>query len=229
MCPIILSSFLSGNDGGGHWLYAGFSTTNPGTDPALSAFGAGPVTINGTVYNQGDEVPAGTGTLDNPQAIDTTGSTEGFYGFTYQTIPGDTLADCGTANYCGDCATVVVEVVSKKDAGTDGIATYCQSQAVLSLFSLLGGTPDTDGNWALTSGNPGASAYTLSADDNGQNDTFNPQNSTEGNFVFTYTVTSTDSQGNVPACPDCTQTATVTITVVAAGNAGTPSTVTVCN
>jgi len=98
----------------------------------------------------------------------------------------------------------------------------------ITLFDYLGGTPDTGGTWVLTSGGPtdlsvnGAATATYS---NGNaigvthTVTIGVSDTPSGTYVFTYTV------GSVP----CSDTATVTVTVVDGAVAGTANTYTYCD
>lgn len=56
-----------------------------------------------------------------------------------------------TANCPASCpedqATLVVGIVPAPDAGEDAVATICLNSGGVSLFALLGGTPDAGGTW----------------------------------------------------------------------------------
>ncbi|MEO8068828.1 MAG: gliding motility-associated C-terminal domain-containing protein, partial [Flavobacteriales bacterium] len=106
---------------------------------------------------------------------------------------------------CVDASsTVIISVVQPPDAGNDGAVTLCISSPSTALFTALGGSPDAGGAWS------GPSPVVAGL--------FNPANMTAG--VYTYTVA-----GTAP-CPS--DIATVTVTVVAAPDAGLPGSATLC-
>lgn len=108
---------------------------------------------------------------------------------------------------CADAsATVTVTLEQLPEPGVDGSITLCSSNAQVGLIAQLGGTPDAGGTWTA----PGGVA---------NNGTFNPNNGTPG--VYTYTVT-----GAAP-CPDAS--ATVTVDVVPAPDAGNNAAETLCS
>nr|HRO98449.1 hypothetical protein [Flavobacteriales bacterium] len=111
----------------------------------------------------------------------------------------------GTAPCANATAVVTVSIVTAPNAGTNGSTTVCSNGAPFSLFALLGGTPDATGTW---SGPGGATSGT-----------FTPGTSQAG--VYTYTVAGT--------APCANASATVTVSVVAAPNAGTNGSITVCS
>ncbi len=95
------------------------------------------------------------------------------------------------------------------------------------MYTLLGGSPlpETDGVWTGSgTASPGYDANTAAGDD----DTFNPLAATVGTYLFTYTVDNGDVT-TPGGCTNCEATATLTINVVAAGDAGTNGAVTLCN
>ncbi|MBK8498556.1 MAG: gliding motility-associated C-terminal domain-containing protein [Flavobacteriales bacterium] len=100
-------------------------------------------------------------------------------------------------------STVTIIEVAPPNAGTDGAITLCISSPAASLFSALGGA-QAGGSWSGPSPVVGGM--------------FNPATMTAG--VYTYTV-----NGTAP-CPN--DQSTVTVTVVAAPNAGTPGNATLC-
>lgn len=111
----------------------------------------------------------------------------------------------GTAPCANATAVVTVSIVTAPNAGTNGSTTVCSNGAPFSLFTLLGGTPDATGTW----GGPGGAT----------SGTFTPGTSLAG--VYTYTVAGT--------APCANASATVTVTVVPAPNAGTNGSITVCS
>jgi len=103
-------------------------------------------------------------------------------------------------------ATVNVAIVTAPNAGAAGTYSVCSSDGTFSLFDHLTGTPDVGGTWTGPSG-PVPSGM------------FNPGSSVPG--AYTYLV--------VGSSPCANATATVTITVVQAGNAGSNGSVTLCS
>lgn len=132
---------------------------------------------------------SGSGIFD--PAVDTAGT------YTY-TVTG--IGICGD-----DTANVVVTLNEASDAGIDGNAEFCDTDAPEDLFASLGGNPDVGGIWtpALTSGTG----------------VFDPAVDEQG--IYTYTVA-----GN-GACEDAT--ATVTVVVNEAPDAGENVSVVVCS
>lgn len=111
------------------------------------------------------------------------------------------LAPCAAA-----LATVSIAVTTAPDAGTNSNVVRCSDDAPFPVFDLLGGDPDPGGTWAA----PGNVAH---------NGTFVPGTDEPG--IYTYTV--------VGAAP-CPQTqAFVTVGIVAAPQAGTDASTTVCS
>jgi gliding motility-associated-like protein len=78
-------------------------------------------------------------------------------------------------------ASFEVSVEVLPDAGTNNSVTTCGTDASIDLFTLLGGTPDTDGNWSDDDSSGGLT-----------NGIFDPTISGTGIFNFTYRV---DGQG----------------------------------
>ncbi len=111
----------------------------------------------------------------------------------------------GTAPCADATAVVTVNVVAAPLAGTNATVAVCSNGPAFQLIDRLGGTPASNGTW---SGPGGAS-----------NGTFTPGVSQAG--VYTYTVPGT--------LPCANASATVTVTVTAAPNAGSNGSVTVCS
>ena len=73
-----------------------------------------------------------------------------------------------------DTARLVVIVDQVPNTGTSNSVTLCSNDPPVSLFSLLGGNPDTGGTWTDQSGNPVSS-------------TIDPSTSSGGIFIYTLT------------------------------------------
>ncbi|MBK9146644.1 MAG: gliding motility-associated C-terminal domain-containing protein [Flavobacteriales bacterium] len=101
-------------------------------------------------------------------------------------------------------STVTITEIAPPNAGTDGTLTLCISSPAASLFTQLGGGAQAGGTWSGPS--PVAGGM------------FNPATMSAG--VYTYTVI-----GTAP-CPD--DQSQVTVNVVAAPDAGTPGSATLC-
>lgn len=113
----------------------------------------------------------------------------------------------GTSSCQGDSAELVITVVPGPNAGSGGAIPLCSTAPSFQLITLLGGGPDAGGQWY---GPPGLTIH---------GGAFHPE--TEQTGVYTYVV---------PAASGCpADTATVTITVDQAPDAGEFGTVTLCS
>lgn len=142
----------------------------------------------------------GTG-QQSGQFLNLIGLPVGDYSFTY-TVPG--IGQCGDVS-----ATVIVDIVGLLDAGTNGSMSVCRSNNQVDLFAGLGGTPQLGGQWV-----------DLDATGAITNQFFNATLVAAGTYQFRYRL------GGTVAC--ASDSATTTVTVVAAPNAGTGNTVSIC-
>ncbi len=97
-------------------------------------------------------------------------------------------------------------IITGPDAGTNATTSVCSSTPPFTMLGRLGGTPEGTGSWT----GPGNAPH---------GGTFNPATDAAG--TYTYTVA-----GPAP-CPD--SSATLTISLVSAPNAGSNGSVTVCS
>lgn len=126
----------------------------------------------------------------------------GSYSFTY-TVPG--IGQCGDVS-----STVVVSIVGQLDAGTNGTTTVCRTNAQVNLFTGLGGAPQPGGQWIDLDGTGAVF-----------NQFFNATLVSAGTYQFRYRLTGTLSCAS--------DSATATVTVVAAPNAGSSNTISLCS
>ena len=120
------------------------------------------------------------------------------------TDPSGCLTFVWTSDATVQGAGWVAQINTGPDAGTSADTTVCSTAAPFGLFSVLNGDPDAGGQWTLNS--------------NLVSGTFDPAVGPGG--VYTYTV---------PGVPPCVNaTATVTVTLVSAANAGFDNTIEVC-
>ena len=103
-------------------------------------------------------------------------------------------------------ATLEIDRTEAPVAGTNATTTLCSNNAPVELVGLLGGSPDPGGTWTGPGDTPHGS-------------TFDPATDTPG--VYTYTV------AGVPPCADAS--ATVTISVNTAPDAGADASIDVCS
>ncbi|MBS1582431.1 MAG: hypothetical protein JST66_09550, partial [Bacteroidetes bacterium] len=122
-------------------------------------------------------------------------------------VPGGyTYTVAGLSPCANATAVVVVNQNRRPVAGTNGSLQLCSTHATVDLFNSLGGSPDVGGTWTAPGGGSSSGVFI-------------PGTSAPG--VYTYKVT-----GTAP-CADAT--ATVTVTVVQAPNAGISGQLTVCS
>lgn len=126
----------------------------------------------------------------------------------------DTFSDSQTGawviNACGSDPIVpappaVIGASCTLNAGTNGTLSLCSTSSASTLFGSLGGTPDIGGAWTA----PNGTVF---------NGTFVPGTSVPG--TYTYTVSSTS--------PPCSESATVTVSVIEQPSAGTNGSITLC-
>lgn len=234
--PVDLFSRLGGSpDAGGTWTFGGSpvsGTFTPGTSPAgtytYTVAGTPPCADDAATVNVTVIAPPNAGTNGSitvcsnavPLSLFTQlgGTPDGSGAWTFGGSPVSSTFTPGTSapgvytytvNGTPPCAsaqaTVTVAVVAAPDAGVSRSITVCSDGAPFSMRGRLNGTPQAGGAWTI-GGNPHA-------------DTFTP--GTDAGGVYTYTVTGT---------PPCTNaTATLTITVREAPDAGMAGTLTVCS
>jgi gliding motility-associated-like protein len=118
------------------------------------------------------------------------------------TVPGN--GPCPNAT-----ATVQITLFQPVDAGLFAVGTACASETAVPLFPILNGTPQAGGTWSA-----------INSFGHLTNGVFNPSGLIPGNYGFLYTLA-----GSAACGPD---TASVWITVVAALNAGTDASTTLC-
>lgn len=122
-------------------------------------------------------------------------------------IPGNWIYTQSGPTPCAPAsATLTLTKINAPDPGSDANLSVCSTDAPLSLFDALGGTPDAGGSWTA----PGGGAHS---------ETFDPATDPAG--MYTYTVTGIS--------PCLTASATVTVTINQPADAGTDGSITVCS
>lgn len=149
--------------------------------------------------------------LANGYAWSPASGLSGVIGFSVVANPltATTYTVVGTAaNGCTSSASILVNVSTPSNAGTNGNISLCSNGTAVNLFNSLGGTPQATGTWSgpsvLSGGNLG---------------TFTPGVNVAG--TYTYTV-----PGTAP-CPNAT--ATVAVTVNSLPNAGSNGSIALCS
>ena len=120
----------------------------------------------------------------------------------------------GTPPCSNAVSTVTVNINKMPNAGTDGGQPVCDNDTnIINLFSLLGGTPQTGGNWTRTGTGTGGTFA------GGTTGTFTPAvGATTSTFLYTL-------PGTLPCIND---DSTVTITIIPEANAGIDAIKNVC-
>jgi len=143
-----------------------------------------------------------TGSWTNPSGSASTGT------FSPGTSPDGayTYTILATAPCTTVSAVVTVNTTTAADPGTNGSVTLCNTADPMDLFGILNGTPSLGGSWTNTLGSP-------------TNALLDPSVAATG--AYTYTLSA-----NGP-CP--TASAQVSVTIADAPDAGSSTTLTVCN
>ncbi len=115
------------------------------------------------------------------------------------TVPGTT--PCANAT-----ASVAVTIAAAPEAGDDAVVTWCSSDAAQPLFDALAGTPQSGGDWYGPGGAP-------------VNGLFTPGGSAPGTYAYVIA-------GQGPCAAD---TATLTVAVVQAADAGSDGALSGCS
>ncbi|MEO8590812.1 MAG: gliding motility-associated C-terminal domain-containing protein [Flavobacteriales bacterium] len=122
-------------------------------------------------------------------------------------LSGDyTYTVASVAPPCQSQAVVTVTLQPQPDAGTDGSIVTCASDALFSLFALLGGTPDPSGTWTAPGGGASSGMFDPAIDVGG---------------VYVYDLTG--------VAPCLSAQATVTVTVNPSPNAGSDGVLAICS
>lgn len=147
--------------------------------------------------------------IDNNNSVNVDGFIPGCYWFRYTVGEGD----------CQQTLDFPILIQNAADPGIGNTVFPCTGDAEINLFSLIGGTPDLNGVW---SGQGTLSpAYNEGDPDTPIDDTFDPQTSGEGTFVFIYTVSQQIPPGyDISNCPNC-QSQSITV-VIHVNECGTP-------
>ncbi|MEO8587783.1 MAG: gliding motility-associated C-terminal domain-containing protein [Flavobacteriales bacterium] len=146
----------------------------------------------------------GTGTGGSPMAIGD--HDDPFLGDSFvATNPSGCLTFRWESDNSGTGQGYAADITTGPSAGSNANLTLCTDGSSFTLTTQLGGVPDAGGSWSAPGGAPHASTFDLSSDPGG---------------IWTYTVS-----GPAP-CPD--SSATLSITLVDAPNAGISSALSVC-
>jgi hypothetical protein len=204
-------------DAGGVWYY----TSGPTPTVTVTA-GTGCSGTSQEVDDNNDEVINLSG---GSFSFDADGKDVGNYVFTYILAEGQA---------CEVSQTYTIAVIAPPEAGeNDSGGTHCETSTdTLDIWACIGCdtlTCVTTGTWSGTT--PGGGTWnnttpgftwtpaTPAA-------TFNLTGRAAGTYTFTYTAS---ASGTNPNCTNCTDTATCTVVITEAPNAGSPASTTVCN
>ncbi|OWY22856.1 hypothetical protein C7N43_05125, partial [Sphingobacteriales bacterium UPWRP_1] len=186
--------------------------TNPNPTVCNTTSGGSGINLNTLLApgaSAGIWVDAIGNTVANPN-LDFNGFTPGSYDYFYTTT--NAIPPCINTNFG---VTVIVEDCACPSVALSAPPALCNNSGTLNLSTIQVTTQP--GTWTLTTTPPGAtSPATLTGT------TFNATGATPGTYQVTYTL--------APAPPaGCPASASQNISVVAAPNAGTGGTATVCN
>ncbi len=238
--PFNMGTILGGGpDAGGSWLNAANATVpaqfTPGTTtpgvyryvvPGLApcANDTAQVTVNvntapvagtnGAIVVCSDDAPVDLFALlgGSPDAGGTwkdpnNGNNNGSYVPGPGAVQGGYTYTVAGASPCANATAVVTVTQHRRPvAGTSATLPLCSTADPVNLFNSLAGTPDAGGTWTGPGGIPSNGVFIAS---------------TAGIFVYKYKVT-----GTAPCAPD---SATVTVNVTQAPNAGDNGTLTICS
>lgn len=161
---------------------------------------AGGAAVNLFTFLTGAPTPTGTWTTSGGQPF------SGIF------IPGTTPPGAYTYTVVGvppcanDQATVTVAVNPTPNAGISSTRLACSNESAFALIDQLGGSPQLNGTWTAPGGGSSTGVFT-------------PGTSTPGTYVYSV-------PGQVPCAA---ATASVTVVVNPAANAGTNGTLTLCS
>jgi len=234
--PAGLFAALTGADGGGLWTAPGGVAHSGTLDPAVDPTGIYTYTLAALAPCTGDQSQVTVDVLQPPQAgadgaltVCDAGAPTGLLASLGGAEPGGTWTAPGGGAHSGtydpasdavgnytytvngtvpcpsDQAVVIVTETSSPDAGMDGALTLCEGATAADLFAQLAGA-QAGGSWTA----PGGAAH---------DGTIDPASDPPG--IYTYSIT---------AAPPCTgDAATVTVSLVAAPQAGDDASVTLCD